>query len=78
VPQYKREPLDLVEIIHAEFPEWPWLEIAQWMDGTRLPSPVQQVRLQQWEQGLSEPCQPSLRTEFIPDGFHLVHLQQGM
>jgi len=55
LPQHKREPLDLVELIHNRFPEWSWVEIAGWMDGSKIPMESQQSTLMHWEQAFEEP-----------------------
>jgi len=55
LPQHKREPLDLVERIHNRFPEWSWIEIALWMDGSSIPMVAQQTTLMDWEQAFDEP-----------------------
>ena len=55
VPRHKREPLDIAEIIHLRFPEWSWLEIAGWMDGSIIPTEIQQVTLLQWERTYDAP-----------------------
>ncbi|MDB5335981.1 MAG: hypothetical protein JWN70_1600 [Planctomycetaceae bacterium] len=54
-PQHRREPLDLAELIHSTFPEWSWLEIAGWIDGSGMPTAIQQITLMHWEQAFDEP-----------------------
>ncbi|MDB5340915.1 MAG: hypothetical protein JWN70_6534 [Planctomycetaceae bacterium] len=54
LPGHKQQPLNLVKLIHDSFPEWEWVDIAQWMDGSQMPSDVQQVMLSNWEQGLDQ------------------------
>lgn len=52
IPKYKREPLDVVDAVHHRFPGWPWLEIAAWMDGSKVPSDMHQLAMCNWANAL--------------------------
>ena len=56
IPRHKREPLDVVELIHNRFPEWSWLDIAGWMDGSQTPDENQHAKLLEWDRNLDQPC----------------------
>jgi hypothetical protein len=47
-PEHKRDRLDVVNALQAEFPECGWLEIATWMDGTNQPTDSQQLAFSNW------------------------------
>lgn len=55
IPQFRREPLDVVDVIHNRFPEWKWLEIAAWMDGSITPTDVQRHAISHWVDSLVDP-----------------------
>ena len=66
VPRHKREPLDLVELIHQSFPHWSWLDIARWMDGSRIPMETVQGILLHWEQAFDELRPLAMPSELAP------------
>lgn len=65
LPRHKRDILDLVELIHATFPEWKWLEIARWIDGTLVPTGAQQISLRDWELAHDQPHRPASHIQLI-------------
>ncbi len=52
-PEHKRERLDVVDAMQAEFPQYGWLEIALWMDGTNRPTARQQLTFWNWARSRS-------------------------
>ena len=66
LPRHKRELLDLVDYIHSKFPEWQWLQIARWMDGTQVPTDEQHAKLRNWELSQDEPVRSSSRIQLAP------------
>ncbi len=66
LPRHKREPLDLVDLIHHQFPQWTWMDIARWMDGSKTPTAQQHAKLLQWEQALNAPLRSSSSLDLAP------------